>query len=313
MTINLDRAAALYFEALAADNHSPSTVKNYSNALKVFSSFLRSSGINDLEDVSGTVIAKYQGFLAEEVRRQTDQPYSIRTQSEYLKAVSRFFHYLCDNGYLADNPARHIKYPRHARPASRAGKALSPDEVKRILRQPFLESPLGYRDRTILELLYSTGITIFELRSLDIKDVNLRKKRLFIKEGRARFGKKKARYVPIDGNILQFLEGFIYRIRPEILRTRWQPQRHWQAKETGDILFINKFGYRMEARAICAILNKYCRTANIRKPISSYSLRDACAVHRLKGGTNMRHVQALLGHKKVYSIRDRYSRKEVFE
>lgn len=268
----------MFLESLMVTNHAPGTIREYRFALKRFFAFLESNQIKIAEEITRELLRDYQIYLAEE-KNERGRIYRVAVQNNFLKGVIYLFRYLCDNDYLVKDPTRGIKYAREPKLLPR--NILSQAEVRKILGQPDIHLPLGYRDRTILELLYSTGIRASEIRHIDINDINCHDGVLLIRKGKG----NKDRYVPIGKSALQFIEGYMQHIRPGLLRDR-----------VSDALFVTEAGNRLGKTALDKLIRKYAKLANIKKVVSCHTFRHTCATHLVNNGMDIRHVQALLGH-----------------
>jgi integrase/recombinase XerD len=184
----------------------------------------------------------------------------------------------------------------------RLPKVLSIEEVELLLRQPDTSNPLGVRDRTMLELLYATGMRVSELISISIEDVNLEMGYLrCIGKG------SKERIVPIGSVAIHYLKNYIEKSRKEILN----------GKELS-ILFLNSQGKSLTRQGFWKIIKKYSKRAGIDKTITPHTLRHSFATHLLENGADLRAVQEMLGHAdisttQIYTHITRNKIKEVYD
>jgi integrase/recombinase XerD len=170
-------------------------------------------------------------------------------------------------------------------------------EVERMLAVPDVETPLGLRNRAILELLYSSGLRSSEARNLTLYDVNTGQGEALVREGKG----GKDRVVPVGEVAAKYIELYVKEARPKILK----------GYEDSGYLFLGGRGGKMGATTLNeTIVKRYVREAGIKKPVTTHGMRHTCATHLLKGRANIRHIQALLGHRSLESTQI-YTRVEV--
>ncbi|MGH8269809.1 MAG: site-specific tyrosine recombinase XerD, partial [Steroidobacteraceae bacterium] len=189
----------------------------------------------------------------------------------------RFFRYLLREGAIPDDPTAQIAMPKIGRSLP---KSLTEEEVEALLGAPVVSDPLGNRDRTMLEVLYATGLRVSEL-------VNLRYGQVNQNQGVIRIlGKgNRERLIPLGEEAVRWLADFEQGSRGEILLERQT-----------DFLFPTRRGDRMTRQAFWHIIKRYARKAGIPKELSPHTLRHAFATHLLNHGADLRVVQMLLGH-----------------
>ena len=200
-----------------------------------------------------------------------------RSTARQLSSFRRFFRYLVREGGLREDPTSQIAMPKIGRSLPRS---LSEAEVESLLSAPAVADPLGYRDRTMLEVLYATGLRVSELVSLKLGQVNLN-------QGVTRvLGKgNRERLIPLGEEAVRWLKAFISGARNDILLDR-----------STDYLFPTRRGDRMTRQAFWHIIKGYARKAGVDRELSPHTLRHAFATHLLNHGADLRVVQMLLGH-----------------
>lgn len=200
-----------------------------------------------------------------------------RSTARQLSSFRRFFRYIMREGLRTSDPTADIEMPRIGRSLP---KTLSEDEVEALLNAPNTEEPLGHRDRTMLELLYATGLRVSEL-------INLKQSQVNFNQGVIRIVGKgdRERLIPLGEEAQRWLRDFIDGPRMEILLERQT-----------DYLFPTRRGDRMTRQAFWHIIKRYAEKAGVRKKMSPHSLRHAFATHLLNRGADLRVVQLLLGH-----------------
>ncbi len=200
-----------------------------------------------------------------------------RSTARQLSSFRRFFRYLMREGLIQEDPTAQIAMPKIGRSLP---KSLTEEEVEALLAAPAVRDPLGNRDRTMLEVLYATGLRVSEL-------VNLRYEQINLNQGVIRvLGKgNRERLIPLGDEAVRWLSEFVRGARDEILLERQT-----------DYLFPTRRGDRMTRQAFWHIIKRYARKAGIGKGLSPHTLRHAFATHLLNHGADLRVVQILLGH-----------------
>jgi integrase/recombinase XerD len=200
-----------------------------------------------------------------------------RSTARQLSSFRRFFRYLAREGVIREDPTAQIAMPKIGRSLP---KSLSEDEVESLLTAPVVTDPLGHRDRTMLEVLYATGLRVSELVNLKHNQVNLNQGVLRI------VGKgNRERLIPLGEEAVRWLQQFVQGPRAEILLERQT-----------DYLFPTRRGDKMTRQAFWHIIKRYARKAGVQKELSPHTLRHAFATHLLNHGADLRVVQMLLGH-----------------
>ena len=202
------------------------------------------------------------------------------SQTRYISTIRRFYQQLYQNNQIETDPSAHITSPKRAKPLP---QSLTEAEVEQLLDAPNIETSLGYRDKTMLELLYATGIRVSELVTIGLSQVNLRRGLIHC------IGKgNKERLVPIGEEAMNWLDEYIVAIRPQLLKGR-----------LSEDLFPTRRGRAMTRQAFWYIVKRYAAAAEIEKALSPHTLRHAFATHLLNHGADLRIVQLLLGHADV--------------
>ncbi|MGH8612587.1 MAG: tyrosine-type recombinase/integrase [Gammaproteobacteria bacterium] len=278
-----------YRQHLAVLNFAPRTWITQRSYLRVFKRFLDELQVHDIQAVTASTVQDFQ-------RRLFYQPTvrglarTVASQNSALSTVKMFFTFLHAEGALSVNPAKEIHYARQPDPLPR--NILTQQEARKIIETPDTHTLLGYRDRTILEVLYATGIRKQELMNLTVTDVNLEEELLRINAGKG----GKDRVVPLSRIASRLLETYLKAIRPELLRNATSSQ-----------LFISLRARPMGKNTVGAVVEKYARLAHVKKPVTCHLWRHTCATHLLKNHANLRHVQEILGHRSLATT-ERYLR-----
>ena len=217
------------------------------------------------------------GFLAELYQQKLDS----RSVARHLVTVRNFFRFAVREGMVETDPTVTLESPR---PRRSLPSYLRFEEVNRLLELPDTGTPLGIRDRAMLDVLYSSGLRVAEL-------VGLRAGDLEMKMGCLRcIGKgDKERLVPIGRRACAAVEDYLARARPQLLRAR-------KAGPAIPYLFLNRRGGKLSRVGVWKILSAYGRRAGLRRPLTPHQLRHSFATHLLERGADLRSVQLMLGH-----------------
>jgi integrase/recombinase XerD len=268
--------------ALLADlrlrNYSPKTIDNYGDQLKRFDEWLSEALAADLRRVTRADIDLYQRYVQTEA-------ISVETRALRLRAVKRLFDYLTAAGHLLLHPAEHIVEIRRK---DRLPKGvLSVKQVNQLLAAPDTGTPLGIRDRVLLEVLYSTGIRVGELEQVFVLDVDCASQTLHIRHGKG----GTERIVPLGQTATQWVKRYLDEVRSVLQQDRV----HERA------LLLVRGGRPLVQTQIREILRVYRRHCHLRKAVTPHALRHACATHLLQAGADIRLIQELLGHARLDS------------
>jgi integrase/recombinase XerD len=201
----------------------------------------------------------------------------VRSEARLLSSLRRFYRYLVREEIRDSDPTAQIESPRLGRPLP---DSLTENEVEDLLAQPDTTTALGLRDRSMLEVLYATGLRVSELVGLTVDQINLR-------QGVIRcIGKgNKERLVPVGEVAQDWLEKYLYDSRPALLNGK-----------VADDLFPTTRGKAMTRQAFWYLIKRYALQAGIQKDLSPHTLRHAFATHLINHGADLRVVQLLLGH-----------------
>lgn len=249
---------------------SKNTIEAYGHGLNRFLDYLKGKGIHEILNVGKFDV---RAFLLTLKRKGL----STKTVLRNLVAIRTFFRFLVQEGILKTNPIEEIESPKIAKTLP---EILTLKEVEQLLEQPNLQSPLGIRDRAMLEVLYATGMRVSELTQLPINQVNLEGGYVLI------FGKgSRERIVPLGSESIRWLTFYLKTVRGRLAK----------GKENR-FLFISRWGRAMSRQRFWKNLKEYGRRAGIRKRITPHLLRHSFASHLLEGGADLRSVQMMLGH-----------------
>lgn len=265
----------LFLEYLTVElGLSANTRQAYERDLRLFCKTLGFKNSDALVNVSREQITGYMTQLKE-------KGLAAATIARKLAAIKAFYRFMTAEGYMDANPAevveagtKGIKLPR----------VLSEDEVVRLLSQPDITTAEGFRDRTMLEMLYATGMRVSELINLTLERVDLNMKYIIA------FGKgSKERIVPLGSVAAEFLQQYLEKVRPKLTH----------AGRNTNIVFLAFGGHELTRQRFWQIIRAYGRKANINKALTPHILRHSFATHLLDNGADLRSVQELLGHSDI--------------
>ena len=253
---------------------SQNSVDNYGRDIQKLISFLEDNDIKASPiSISDETI---QQFIYEISKRL-----NARSQSRIISGLRSFFDYLIFENYRKDNPTSLLETPKIGR---KLPDTLSLEEIDILLNQIDLSNPQGERNRAMLETLYSCGLRVTELITLQISD-------LFFEEGFIRvIGKgDKQRFVPINTETQKYI--IIYK---DHIRNHIAIQKGFE-----DTLFLNRRGKQLTRNMIFLIIKGLAEKAGIKKKVSPHTFRHSFATHLLENGADLRSIQQMLGHESI--------------
>ena len=261
---------------IAEKNFSKHTAKAYCSDIL---SFLIWIDEESCENVNFTKIRDYLHFIQK-------FNYKKSTIARKIASLRTFYKYLYRERKVDSNPAMSLTNPK--RPKS-LPKFLTPDEVEQILNNTKIETPAGYRNRTILELLWATGMRISELSGLNFGDLNLEHNEIRV------FGKgSKERIILVTDRAKNYLERYIESARALIPKCFPVPPENEDSP-----VFINNTGYRLQTRTVRNVINEVVEKINLPKHVTPHVFRHSFATHLIENGADLRVVQELLGHASI--------------
>ena len=246
------------------------TLKAYQQDLKSFANWLHEQGVK-LQNASQ---ANIQGYLS----RRFSNGASARSNARLLSTLKQYYRYLVKKGDRIDNPTALISAPKVHQVLP---PTLSEEDVGKLIDSPDTESSYGLRDRSMLEMMYSSGLRVSELVSLQVNQINTRL-------GLVRLTGKgnKERVIPVGEEALFWLTRYLEVARPRLIRDT----------VINDALYLSSRGSAITRQAFWQHIKKYSLSAGIKTVYSPHSLRHAFATHLLNHGADLRTVQLLLGH-----------------
>jgi integrase/recombinase XerC len=262
----MGRVIERFLQHLAVErNLSPHTVTAYGLDLEQFALFLSAEGIPWPQGVDYLAIRRFLALRHRELAKSS--------MGRKLAAIRAFFTYLLREGVVTSNPAELVSTPKQERPVP---FHLSIDQVTDLVQAPSGSGILSLRDRAILELLYSSGLRVSELTSLDVGGMDL-------DAGEVRVTGKggKERIVPVGGKARDALKQYLV-------------ARGYPVVDAA--LFVNARGGRLTSRSVARLIDRYILKIATMKRVSPHTLRHTFATHLLEQGADLRAIQELLGH-----------------
>ncbi|WP_432245903.1 site-specific tyrosine recombinase XerD [Arthrobacter sp. G.S.26] len=281
----VDRGITDYLQHMGVERGlAANTLAAYRRDLSRYARYLMAAGRNQPADITRHDVTGFVRALSE--GSDGGSALGVRSAARTVVAVRGLHKFWALEGYTTADPASEVHPPM---PGKRLPKAISVDEVTRILEAAGTDTAAGLRDRALLEFLYSTGARISEAVGLDVDDISLAGP----DEGPAvvrLFGKgSKERLVPLGSYGARAVDAYLVRGRPLLA-----------AKGKGTpALFLNARGGRISRQSAWTILKAAAEKANITRDVSPHTLRHSFATHLLEGGADVRVVQELLGHASV--------------
>jgi len=277
----MEEALAEFLRHLSLEkNSSAHTVKSYREDLTQALVFFRERLGNDVEPkkLNSRVLRAYMVWLH-------DQGYAKSTIARRVAAVRSWCRFLCREGVLVTNPADGLRSPRLDR---KLPHFLAEERMGELLGTPTTATPFGLRDRAMLEVIYSGGLRVSELTSLNLGDIDMDAGLATVrgkgkKERLALLGKQATRALK------QWLD-----VRADVGKSKQDGKPATEAP-----VFLNKNGTRLTTRSVGRLLAKYCAQAGIDPQTSPHTLRHTFATHLLDHGADIRSVQELLGHRSL--------------
>jgi integrase/recombinase XerD len=246
--------------------------------------WLAEAGVFTIERLRKEHLANWQEMLAERLNGQ-GRLLKARSVNKKIEVVKGFLSYLVEDGSLPGSFATAVRYIKE--PHLLPGGVLTHKLIRQLLDAIPIDSAEGYRDRTMLELLYSSGVRSAEILGLDHPDLDLEARTALV------LGKgRKQRMVPFGETACRYLRAYIKTIRP-----------HLVSSESGAALFLDHEGKRYPYYSLRRIVHRYSENAGITVNVTPHTFRRSCTTELLRSGANMYHVKELLGHENLDTLK----------
>lgn len=274
--MQLDRALNAYLRHITIERGlSEHSIAAYRRDLSAYVDWLHERGIDATEGITQAVVAEFIGE-----RSSADPPPAATSLARLQSSVRGWHRFLAREGIEEDDPTGRMRPPKTPQ---RLPKALTIDQVERLLAAPSPEDPIGIRDRALLELLYATGARVSEAVSLDVDDLS------YGDVLRLRGKGDKERIVPVGSYARAAVDAYLTRVRPGLAAKGRASAR----------LFLGARGAPLSRQSAWLIIRAAAEKAQITAEVSPHTLRHSFATHLLQGGADVRVVQELLGHASV--------------
>lgn len=272
-----------YLSWMIATRYAEASVKGAHADLSWLYRFLAMRGVERVADVTPEVLDAYSLWLRERPHAYHDGKL-IGTHTIYyrLSSAKTFFRWLAQNMIVLADPAEDLELPRTHR--SLPQTILTQEEARRLLDAPDLRSPVGYRDKALLEVVYATGIRSGELVKLKVADFDAKARTLFVHKGKG----GKDRIIPLPATAAGYLTEYVAKVRP----------RFGARMAGGDdgTLFLNYTGGKLDKSRLAELFKRHVKPARIDKHVTCMVLRHSIATHLLENGMGIRYIQEFLGH-----------------
>lgn len=271
----MDKIIYKYLEYIKIEkNLSENTINSYKIDLKKYIEYLHSKNINASEITESDIFS----FLIYLEKNNT----SVSTISRTISSIKSFHEFLFSNGFSKSNPSRKLKKPKIER---NNVDILTEEEVELLLNLPSLNTPIGIRDKAILEIFYGTGIKVSELIDLNLDNVNIDLEYIDCKSN------KGSRTIPLGSIAKKYIVKYLDSSREKL--NKYSDQK---------ALFLNSKGERFTRQGLWKIIKRYTENLNINKNITPTMLRHSFAIHLLNKGANLGIVGKILGNSNLASL-----------
>ena len=269
----MDKNLDSFIQMLRSEKYySPHTCTSYRRDLDRFRQYLQRLEIDSWDRVKYREISEYAA-------RRFRQGRKSRTIQRELSSIRSFYRYLILNAVVKQNPAQDVSAPRADKPLP---KTCDAESLDRLLQAGDSNDALLLRDLAIFELIYSSGLRLAELVSIDLEDIDLAQQQLIV-TGKG----EKTRYLPVGSKAVAAVQKWL-RLRGDFTRNANQ-----------QALFLSKRGKRISARNVQSRLNQLVKRRGLGQKLSPHTLRHSFATHMLESSSDLRAVQELLGHANI--------------
>lgn len=285
---NIGEYIEKYLENERRRNLSQGSVKSMGVELNHFLTFVWRREKYHVQDVTPSDIEAYRAYLRE-YRKSNGQPLAPSSIGGRFRTVKRFFRHLALQDMILIDPARDVETPKEGDYLPR--DILSQGQIAGLFRQPDIKTLVGFRDRTILELMYSAALRSGEVPLITVYDVDFTNLTVLI-HGKGR----KERLVPLGTTAGEYVRVYIHDVRPHLLLN------------TAELaLFVRVSGRPMRTNDVSKMFKEHRKRARLPDTLTPHCLRHTCATDLLRGGADLRYVQELLGHASIATTQ-RYTR-----
>lgn len=275
-----------YLAWLISTGYAEATIKNGHADLEWFLRYLDMRAVSRVADITPDVLEAYALWLREKVNSYHDnRTITMTTIVHRLATLRSFCRWLQSEMVILQDPSEDVEFP--VMPNRLPRLILTQDEARAVLDAPDLKSPVGYRDKALLELLYATGVRTNELVKMKVADLDFKARSVFVRKGKG----NKQRLIVIPAEPMSYAREYAEKVRP----------RFAKKMRSGDdgTLFLNYTGAKVEINGLCSLIRKNAKLAGLDKHITALTFRHSIASHLLENGMDIRFIQELLGHEKM--------------
>lgn len=291
--MDLDLWRSRFQDWLETKYTSRDTIKNHLSGVETFLEFVQALKLASWSEANRDVLEEYRNHVFYMKNKRTGAALKVTTQIGRLISVKIFFKFMVRQGFLLADPSHYLELPRSTKALP---LVLSEAEVLILMSVPNTRTKPGIRDRTLLEMLYSTALRNSELCSLTLDQIDLGTHLVRLQKGKGSQG----RVVPLGQEAQSWLTTYLEIVRPK-----------WLRNPKLDAIFLDRWGHAALGRnGLDQIVRRISLDSGIGKNVTPHTLRHSCATHMLKRGAGLRHIQQLLGHKQLSST-EHYTRLEV--
>lgn len=267
-----------HLEALRIQNYSEYTLKGRRVHIGFFLDWCAERGITEPVDVTRTVLESYQRHVFY-YRKKNGEPLGFRGQHDRLVPLRVWFRWMTRQHHILHNPASELELPRCGFRLPKA--VLTASEAEQVIQQTNVHTPLGLRDRAILETLYTTGMRRIELVSLKLWDLDLERATAIIRQGKG----KKDRVIPLGDRTALWVRKYLEESRSQLV-----------SEPDDKTVFLSNAGEPLALDYLTEVVRGYVDDANVGKRGACHLFRHTMATLMLEGGADIRFIQAMLGH-----------------
>jgi integrase/recombinase XerD len=271
---------AAFLEWTVTSGLSEQTARLRRQALDGFILWCDDRGLMRPQDITRPILQRYQGHLYH-YRKANGEPLSVSTQATRLLPLVAFFKWLARENHILYNPASDLALPKPPRQLPR--HLMSVADIETVLNVTDVETPMGLRNRAILETLYSSGIRRSELIHLSLYDIDTGRGTLMVRQGKGR----KDRMVPLGARACAWITRYLHEVRPLLCALPDQAA-----------LFLTDYGEPFEKNRLSDLVKRYMRLAGFAHG-GCHAFRHAMATHMLENGADIRFIQMILGHSDI--------------
>jgi len=272
-----------YLEHRGVLGSTEASLYNMERRIRDFTDWCHERGVTHPSQVSHAVLERYQRFLYH-YRKRNGEPLGVGTRRAMVIPLKGFFKWLTRTGEIPANPAADLDMPRDIRRLPRA--VLTAEEAERVISGADVSTPMGLRDRAMLEVLYATGMRRMEMAQLRVDDIDMQRAVVLIRLGKG----LKDRLVPLGERALYWVQQYLEQARPQLA---------WDANEHA--LFLGVEGQALSKSWLSKLVGLHVDRAQLGKRGGCHLWRHTMATLMLEGGADIRFIQAMLGHEDLTS------------